>query len=72
MYKPVTYDEYVYPAWAEIMGLLISGASMMWVPIYAVYYIATAPGNSLREVQNSILFFLMPLLIKEICLTAGM
>ena len=38
-YSPVTYGEtYNYPKWAEILGLMISFSSMMWVPIYAIYY----------------------------------
>ena len=38
-YSPVTYGEdYNYPKWAEILGLIISFSSMTWVPIYAIYY----------------------------------
>ena len=38
-YSPVTYgDNYHYPKWAEILGLAISFSSMMWVPLYALYY----------------------------------
>ena len=38
-YTPVTYGEdYQYPKWAEILGLLISVSSMIWVPGYSVYY----------------------------------
>ena len=38
-YSPVTYGQYQYPAWAEAIGLCLSLASMVWVPIYAVYYL---------------------------------
>jgi len=40
-YEPVQYGkpgEYEYPKWAETMGLLISFSSMIWVPLYAIYY----------------------------------
>jgi len=40
-YEPVQYGkpgEYEYPKWAETMGLLISFSSMIWVPLYAMYY----------------------------------
>ena len=48
-YQPVTYGkDYVYPAWAEGLGLCLSFSSMIWVPGYAVYYLATESG-SLRE-----------------------
>ncbi len=49
-YNPVTFGEdYVYPKWAEVMGLLISFSSMMWVPIYAIHWMWTQPGT-LKEV----------------------
>ena len=39
-YTPVTYGEkYHYPKWAEIIGLLISFSSMIWIPLYAIYYL---------------------------------
>merc|ERR1719209_1067406 len=39
-YKPVKYGEdYEYPVWAEVMGLLISASSMICVPAYALYYV---------------------------------
>ena len=38
-YSPVTYGQYQYPYWAEMLGLGLSLASMVWVPIYAVYYL---------------------------------
>ena len=45
-YSPVTYGtDYVYPKWAEIMGLCISFSSMMWVIVYAIYYLITTPGT---------------------------
>lgn len=41
-YEAVQYGkpgEYEYPKWAETMGLLISFSSMIWVPLYAIYFI---------------------------------
>jgi len=52
-YKPVTYGEdQAYPRWAEIMGLFISFTSMMWVPIYAVYYLVTQPGSFMENLRE--------------------
>ena len=32
-YKPVTYGkDYIYPGWAEALGLGMSLASMIWIP----------------------------------------
>lgn len=54
-YKPVMYgDDYHYPAWAEGMGLLLSFSSMIWVPLYAVYYLATQPGTLLQNLRSGI------------------
>ena len=39
-YSPVTYGTYTYPTWAEAIGLGLSLASMVWVPLYALYYLA--------------------------------
>lgn len=44
-YIPVTYGDYVYPAWAETIGIIISLSSMLWIPGYAVYYIMSTPGT---------------------------
>ena len=45
-YTPVTYGkDYKYPGWGEAMGLCMSFASMMWVPLYAIYYVCSQPGS---------------------------
>ena len=41
----MTYGDYDYPKWAEVMGLCISFSSMIWIVIYAIYYLATTPGT---------------------------
>lgn len=49
-YVPVTYGNgYQYPKWAEVLGICISLSSMLWIPLYAVYYVLSTPGT-LREV----------------------
>ena len=35
----MTYGDYRYPEWAEMLGLCLSLASMVWVPLYALYYL---------------------------------
>ena len=54
-YEPVTYGkDYEYPKWGEMMGLCMSFASMMWVPIYAIYYVLTQPGTIVEVCVYSI------------------
>ena len=48
-YAPVKYgQDYVYPKWAEGMGLCMSLSSMVWVPGYAMYYLLSRPGTLLE------------------------
>lgn len=48
-YEPIKYAKvYSYPWWGEVLGFCISSSSMVMVPGYALYYLATSSG-SLRE-----------------------
>ncbi|KAJ8912113.1 hypothetical protein NQ315_005449, partial [Exocentrus adspersus] len=42
-YERLSYGDYEYPLWADIIGLCISFSSMIWVPVYAIYYVLTEP-----------------------------
>ncbi|XP_026282924.1 sodium- and chloride-dependent GABA transporter 1-like [Frankliniella occidentalis] len=44
-YLPMRYGDYDYPGWGEAVGLLISCASMLWIPGYAVYYMLATKGT---------------------------
>ena len=45
-YEAVTFGEdYKYPKWAEILGVCISFSSMIWVILYAIYWMITTPGT---------------------------
>jgi len=55
-YQPVTYGkDYIYPTWAEGLGLTISLSSMVWVPGYAVYYLVTQPGSLLQNLKTGLI-----------------
>lgn len=52
LYKPLKYgNDYKYPIWAEIVGFCLSISSMIWIPLYAIYYVFVMPG-SIKEVIN--------------------
>jgi len=54
-YEPVTYgNDYTYPAWAEMLGLCLSFSSMVWVPGYAMYYLATQPGSVMQNLRTGL------------------
>ncbi|XP_043937937.1 sodium-dependent noradrenaline transporter [Protopterus annectens] len=44
-FKPLTYDEYVFPQWANLIGWGIAVSSMMFVPAYAIYKYFTMCGT---------------------------
>ena len=50
-WKPVKYGDVEYPTWAHILGFIMSMASMLWIPGYAIYYLATETG-SFQEVKH--------------------
>lgn len=51
-YEPLSYEDYVYPHWANVLGWTISGSSIAMIPIVACYKIIMTPG-SLAKVSRS-------------------
>ena len=50
-FKPLTYDDYIFPLWANWVGWGIAGSSMVLVPAYIVYKFFSTRG-SIREVSS--------------------
>lgn len=50
-YKPITYNDYVYPGWSLAIGFCMAMSSVICIPIYALYKISRSPGATFREVQ---------------------
>lgn len=44
-HKPVVLGNYVYPDWAAVVGLCVALLSVLPLPFFAVYNMATAKGN---------------------------
>ena len=52
-WKPLSYsDKTPYPDWAQAFGLMLSLASMVCIPAYAIYYLLRAEGSSFYEVAS--------------------
>lgn len=50
-FQPLTYGgSYKYPEWADACGFLLSLSSMVWVPIYAIYYVLSKPGSIMENI----------------------
>ena len=48
----MTYGDYRYPEWAEMLGLCLSLISMVWVPLYALYFLTC---KAVRPCQYNII-----------------
>ena len=44
-WSPVKYGSIEYPMYAHVIGLIMSMASMLWIPGYAIYYILNQRGT---------------------------
>ncbi|KAK7469919.1 hypothetical protein BaRGS_00036082, partial [Batillaria attramentaria] len=49
---PVTYGDYNYPKWAIAMGWSIGVCSMLPIPLYAIFKIATEKGPIVQRVRK--------------------
>lgn len=52
-YKPITYNDYVYPGWSLAIGFAMALSSVICIPVYALFKISRSPGATFREVQLS-------------------
>ncbi|XP_078602411.1 sodium-dependent proline transporter-like isoform X2 [Branchiostoma floridae x Branchiostoma japonicum] len=50
-FNPVTYGDYEYPNWAEIMGLLMGLSSCLLIPIVAVIQVCRQKGSLLERIK---------------------
>lgn len=44
-YEPLSYEDYVYPVWANVLGWLIACSSIIMIPSMAIYKLCTTPGS---------------------------
>jgi len=44
-YEPLTFDDYIYPEWANVLGWSIAGSSVLCIPLVALYKILVTPGT---------------------------
>lgn len=52
-YRPLEYEGYVYPMWANVLGWCIAGSSIAMIPAVALYKIATTPGSFCEVIDYS-------------------
>lgn len=50
-YEPLTYEDYVYPVWANVLGWLIATSSIAMIPGIAIYKIIVTPGSFVQRMK---------------------
>ena len=45
---PLSYEDYVYPQWANVLGWCIAGSSMIMIPTVAIIKIILTPGSFMQ------------------------
>lgn len=50
-YEPLTYEDYVYPVWANVLGWLIATSSIAMIPGIAIYKIIVTPGSFVQVIS---------------------
>ena len=51
-YKGSSYDDYIFPAWANVLGWCITFSSVVCVPIVAIWKIFHEEGSLVSRVQK--------------------
>ena len=65
-YEPLKYNKvYHYPAWGHMIGWSLALASILCVPIRAVYVVATAEGENWEEVRIVACFYYQIYILKS-------
>ncbi|CAH0555426.1 unnamed protein product [Brassicogethes aeneus] len=50
-YEPLSYEDYVYPAWANVLGWTIAGSSVIMIPAVAIIKIIMTPGSFVKRIK---------------------
>ncbi|KAK4875154.1 hypothetical protein RN001_011576 [Aquatica leii] len=50
-YEPLSYEDYVYPNWANVIGWIIAGSSVAMIPAMACYKFIVTPGSCLKRLK---------------------
>ncbi|XP_022650591.1 sodium- and chloride-dependent GABA transporter 1-like isoform X2 [Varroa destructor] len=65
-HEPLTYsDTYVYPWWGEAIGWCMALASIIWIPLYALYFLCSTPGTFLERIKKGVTPQVVPRKVQE-------
>ncbi|KAI5719128.1 hypothetical protein M8J76_005554 [Diaphorina citri] len=51
-YEPLSYESYVYPQWANVLGVAIASSSVIMIPGMAVYQMIITPGTFMQRLNT--------------------
>jgi len=51
-YSPARYGSYIYPAWADGLGWLMSLSVVVWIPVYAVFAVWKQYDGNVLQVSS--------------------
>ncbi|XP_015118294.1 sodium-dependent dopamine transporter [Diachasma alloeum] len=51
-YEPLSYEDYTYPEWANILGWIIAGSSITMIPGVALYKLIVTPGSFCHRLKT--------------------
>jgi hypothetical protein len=57
-YKPLRYENYDYPDWADGIGWFLAALSTMQIPIWAFVIVFRTKGGSIKEVKLNLTKFI--------------
>ena len=55
----ITYGNYTYPVWSDALCSMMSLSVIVWIPVFAIYYLCTEPGDIMqvaKDLSRPILF----------------
>ncbi|KAH0954864.1 hypothetical protein HN011_010211 [Eciton burchellii] len=50
-YEPLSYEDYIYPVWANVLGWLIACSSVIMIPSIAIYKLCSTPGSFIQRLK---------------------
>ncbi|XP_055937193.1 sodium-dependent dopamine transporter-like [Argiope bruennichi] len=50
-YEPLSYEQYEYPPWANVFGMMIAASSVLCIPFVAIYKLLRTPGTCSQRLK---------------------
>ncbi|GBN54243.1 Sodium-dependent dopamine transporter, partial [Araneus ventricosus] len=51
-YEPLSYEQYEYPPWANVFGMMIAASSVLCIPFVAIYKLLRTPGTYSQRLKT--------------------